>query len=74
MFERDERRLRHRECLELEASYGQFLPCESHGEAEDMWADALPADERPLAERLWTAVMQALRAARSLLRRSGLAP
>lgn len=64
MFERDERRLRHRECLELEASYGQFLPCESHGETEDLWGEAFPADETPLAERLRRAIARALRAVR----------
>lgn len=72
MFDRDERRMRHRECLELEASYGQFLPCESHGEAEDVWGEAFPAHATPLARRFRAGLARALHAARHRLQRSGL--
>lgn len=39
MLARDERRFRYRECLELEALHGQFLPCEIYDDLQDRAAD-----------------------------------
>jgi hypothetical protein len=36
MLTHDERRIRYRECLEMEAQYGQLLPCENHDDLDHL--------------------------------------
>lgn len=68
MYERDERHMRYRECLELEAHYGQFLPCEDYssdpesGRSDDSIRPPLSAGG------LVEALIGSIRVVRNLLR------
>jgi hypothetical protein len=42
MFAQDERRIRYSECLDLEAQYGQFLPCEAYEDPDNLNVDSRP--------------------------------
>lgn len=68
MFKNVERRDRYRECLELEAHHGPFLPCEAYADPEDRRRDGA-ASERPALATLMAAVLKSgLRAARDIFR------
>jgi hypothetical protein len=63
MLSSDERRYRHLECRELQARYGELLPCEAYA---DIGADYLGwwdgnAPKRSLAARLSEAALAAVR-------------
>lgn len=68
MLGRDERRIRRRECLELEAHYGQFLPCERYADPEDTLRKTAESDRPTLTARMLAAAMNAARALRDVLR------
>jgi hypothetical protein len=63
MLSRDERRYRHLECRELQARYGELLPCEAYadiGADYHLWVDGR-APKRSLAARLSEAALAAVR-------------
>ncbi|HRE19987.1 MAG TPA: hypothetical protein PKW21_03015 [Rhabdaerophilum sp.] len=70
MLERIERRSRYRECLELEAQYGQFMPCEGYAHAEDLGSNETQSEQSTLLHRIVTAWLDGLHELRYTLRRS----
>lgn len=64
MLNEIERRSRRRECLELEAQYGQFLPCERYADPEHLRRHGAPSSRPALANRFWAALITRLRALR----------
>lgn len=67
MLERIERRSRYRECLELEAQYGQFMPCEGYAHPDDLERNCRSPGRRTIANRMMTALLDRFRALRDAL-------
>lgn len=70
MFAQDERRIRYSECLELEAQYGQFLPCEAYEDPDDLNVDSRQTAAAGLLGHVVRGLVDGLRAARDVLRTS----
>ncbi len=68
MPERTERRSRHRECLELEAQYGQFISCEGYAHPDDLERNRWSPGRGTVASPMMTALLDGFRALREALR------
>ena len=70
MLARDERRFRYRECLELEALHGQFLPCEVYDDLHDRAADSRSSGRAHVLVPVIGSLMDWLRTMRETMRTS----